>query len=92
MGSWKHKFVNLLVVYFTGFATAIYLLAPVPKEKEQGKVTQHNKKNFAHSTFKSDEFAQTFNVKMHKCLGFAKNIAGMAKKIMRQKLDERKAD
>jgi len=31
MGAWRSKFIFLLIVYFAGFATAIYILVPVPE-------------------------------------------------------------
>jgi hypothetical protein len=88
MGGWRTKILFLLIVYFAGFATAIYCLAPVP----ESRVTDAGEKGFVHSVFKSDEFAQSFNVRLHKCLDFAKDAARQAGKFVKQKLDERQAD
>jgi len=85
MWGWRSKFIFLLIVYFAGFATAIYCLAPVP-DSEDGE------KGFAHSVLKSDEFAQSFNVKMHKCLDFSKDAVQRMSVFLKQKLDEEKAD
>ena len=82
MGGWRTKFIFLLVVYFAGFATAIYCLAPVPEY-------QRGEKGFAFSALKSDEFAQSFNVGMHKCFDFAKDAACRAGVYIKQKYESR---
>lgn len=83
MGSWRSKLIFLLIVYFAGFATAIYTLAPEKKSR------LNVEKRFAHSALKSDEFAQSFNVGMHKCLDFAKTAALHTGAFLKQKLDEK---
>ena len=85
MGGWRTKFIFTLVVYFAGFATAIYCLAPTP----EGNTYQHSEKNFAYSTLKSDEFAHSFNTGMHKCLDFAKDAACRAGVFIKQQYDSR---
>ena len=85
MWGWRSKFIFLLIVYFAGFATAIYCLAPVPDGQTSGK-------GFAHSVLKSDEFAQSFNVKMHKCLDYSKDAVQRVSVFLKQKLDEERAD
>ena len=84
MGGWRTKLVFLLVVYFAGFATAIYCLAPTPE-------AQPGKESFTYSAVKSDQFAQSFNAGMYKCLDFAKDAALRASSFVKQKLDERRA-
>lgn len=84
MRGWRSKIIFLLVVYFAGFATAIYCLAPVP----ENQANQGAEKSFVCSVFKSDEFAQSFNVGMHKCINFGKDIAGRAGEFLKQKFDE----
>ena len=88
MGGWRIKFVFLLVVYFAGFATAIYCLAPVP----ENQTCLPGERSFAYSMLKSDEFAQSFNAGMHKCIDFGKDAAWRASRFIKQKLDERRAD
>lgn len=85
---WRSKIIFLLVVYFAGFATAIYCLAPVP----ENQTNQSGKKGFVHSVFKSDRFAQSFNTGLHKCVDFGKDAACRTGKFVKQKLDERQAD
>jgi hypothetical protein len=81
MGGWRGKLIFLLVVYFAGFATAIYCLAPVSDLSSE--------KGFAHSALKSDEFAKSFNVEMHKCLYYGKDTARRLSAFLKQKLDDR---
>ena len=81
---WRSKLVFLLVVYFAGFATAIYTLAPVPENKN----VQHASSGFTYSALKSDKFAQSFNVEMRKCLDLAKDAAQKAGRFIKQKIDE----
>jgi hypothetical protein len=88
MRGWRGKIIFLLVVYFAGFATAIYCLAPVP-ENQAG---QSAEKSFAHSVFRSDEFAKSFSTGMHKCIDFGKDVAHRTGNFVRQKLDERRAE
>ena len=83
--SWRTKFVFILVVYFAGFATAVYCLAPVPAD-----AGQNQQKSFASSIVKSDEFAQSFNQRMHRCLSFTKDMALSAGEFIRQRFDARK--
>jgi len=85
MGGWRVKFLFLLIVYFAGFATAIYILAPAP----QNQVSQGAEKSITSSAFKSDEFVQSFNSGMHKCLDFGKDAAWRVGKYLKQKLDEK---
>ncbi len=80
MKGWRSRFVFLLVVYFAGFATAIYCLAPVPEDQ----ASEPREQGFAYSVLKSDEFAMSFNAGMHKCLDFA----GRASRYVKQKLND----
>ena len=85
MAAWRSKLVRLLVVYFAGFATAIYTLAPEPeKQARRGR-----DKDLAYATFKSDKLAKSFNSGMHKCIDLGKDAASRAGKLIRHKLNER---
>jgi len=87
MGGWRSKIIFLLVVYFAGFATAIYCLAPVPEKY----AASSGQKGLLHSAFKSDDFARSFNTGIHKCLDFAKDAARQVGKFAKEKMDEREA-
>ena len=70
---WKGKFIFLLIVYFAGFATAVYWLVPADEFQtacEEDRV---------YSAVKSDEFVKSFSAGMHKyvdkCLDFSKTTA-----------------
>jgi hypothetical protein len=85
MRGWRVKLIFLLVVYFAGYATAIYTLVPAP----QNQANQSADKTLAYSAFKSDEFAKSFNAGMHKCIYFGKDAAVRAAKFIKQKMNER---
>ena len=81
MRTWRGKLVFLLIIYFAGFATAIYTLAPVPENQTR----QTHKKSFAYSALKSDEFAQSFNAEIRRYLDFGKDAASRAGRFLKQK-------
>ena len=85
MRTWRGKLVFLLIVYFAGFATAIYTLAPVPENQAR----RPSEKSFTCSALKTDELAQSFNTGMHKCLDFGRDFAWRMGKLIKQKYDER---
>jgi hypothetical protein len=85
MGAWRSKLIFLLIVYFAGFATAIYCLAPAP----DAKALRPSQKGFLHSVLKSDDFAKSFNTEMRKCLYYGKNAAKSLSSLLKQKLDDR---
>ena len=84
MCGWRSKLILLLVVYFSGFATAVYTLAPAPEKSAY----QAGAKDFTYPAFKSDAFAKSFNAGMHKCIDLGKEFAWRAAKLMKEKLDE----
>jgi hypothetical protein len=84
MRGWRSKFIFLLVVYFAGFATAIYCLAPAP----DAKARRPSDRGFAHSAVKSDKFAKSFNVNMHKCLDYSKDAARRMGAYLKEKLHD----
>ena len=86
MGGWRSKLIFLLIVYFAGFATAIYCLSPVP----ENQTCQPGEKGFAYSVLKSDEFAQSFNAGMYKCIDFFKDAAQRAGSYLKKELDNRR--
>jgi len=95
MRGWRIKFVFLLIVYFGGFATAIYTLAPVPENNAnafaasfvRSKTT--GEKNSVFSALKSDDFAKSFNTGIHKCIEFGKDVTWRTAKFIKQKIDQR---
>lgn len=81
---WRAKFVFLLIVYFSGFATAIYCLAPTPERDADSSVQVAD----VRAALKSEELAKSVNSGMHKCIAFGKEAAFEAAQFMREKLDE----
>ena len=84
MKGWRTKFIFLLIVYFAGFATAIYMLAPAP---EGGADKSFNNISSA-SAFNSQQFAKSFNAGMHKCLAFGKVAAIHTAEFIKEKIQE----
>jgi len=74
----------MLIVYFAGFATAIYTLAPAP----EGETARFSANGASSEQFDSKEFVQSFNTGMHKCLAFGKEAAERTAKLVKEKLKE----
>ncbi len=96
MRGWRIKFVFLLIVYFGGFATAIYILAPVPENKANAYANSWfspsktaGEKSSVFSALKSDEFAKSFNSGIHKCIEFGKDVTWRTAKFIKQKIEQR---
>jgi hypothetical protein len=100
MRGWRTKLVFLLVVYFGGYATAIYTLAPAPENNAHASAgssffrsitagTEEN--NSVFSAVKSDEFKQSLNSGIHKCFEFSKDAAWRTALFIKQKIEERQA-
>ena len=85
MGRWRVKLIFLLIVYFAGFATAIYTLAPVCENQADASA----EKGFLSSAFKSDEFARSLNTGIHRAVDYGKAAAVRVSEFVKQKLDER---
>ena len=84
---WRNKLIFLLVVYFFGFATAVYCLAPVP----QNRGHRTGESSFAHSAFKSEEFAMAFNEGLHKVINFSKSAVLRTADLIKHEYDQRRA-
>ena len=88
---WRNKLFFTLVVYFTGFATAIYVLVPVDaqaaevREKTLGTVYSERK-------FNSQELAQKTSNGLHKFISFAEDKASEVKRRIKAKLAEGQGD
>ena len=100
MRGWRAKLVFLLIVYFGGYATAIYTLAPAPENKARASAessffrsikAQAEEKGSVFSVVKSDEFKQSLNSGLHKCFEFSKEAAWQTARFIKQKIDERQA-
>ena len=82
---WRNKVIVVLIVYFAGFATAIYALAP-SSIQAAGQTEPNQPKSFSHSFLKSNEFAMSFNSGMRTCIKAGSEAADYVKeKIMSDK-------
>lgn len=89
MGGWKSKFIFLLIIYFAGYATAVYTLTPAPEN-----ATRTLEKSSLCSMPEKGEFLQKFNEGLCKCLHFLKEVtkdaASRLSQYIKQKLEERR--
>ena len=85
---WKSKLILLLIVYFAGFASAVYMLAPMAGEEDEydGQLTMGRRiGRFDVSSLKSEEF----NCRAKKCMTKMKEITGELAVYLRNKFDAR---
>jgi hypothetical protein len=90
----------MLVVYFGGFATAIYTLAPASENNADASANSSffrsikadaQEKSSVFSAVKSDEFKNSVNSGLQKCFEFSKDAAWRTARFIKQKIDERQA-
>ena len=86
MLSLRTKFVILLIVYFAGFATAVYLLTPV--SQQNGQTVQAG----LDSSVASSQVVKSLNTGLNKAVEVTKAAAKDAGGYIRQKLNETKKD
>lgn len=84
MKGYRSKFIFTFIVYFAGFASAIYVLAPPP----EGSDYQHSTAADSHFNFDSQEFVKSFNSGMHKCVDFGKDTTLRTVNYIREKVRE----
>lgn len=88
MIGFRTRFFLILMVYFAGFATAVYILSPAPNPGEGGPTQAKNLKGAVNS----EQFTQAINTGMHKCVNLGKDIADRASVLIREKLAEIQAN
>ena len=84
MKGWRSKFIFLCIVYFAGFATAIYMLAPPPEGQARPDGPENTRLGFD-----SQEFVKSFNSGMHKCIDLGKVAALRTAKYIKEKAQEK---
>ncbi len=84
---WRVKFVFVLMAYFTGFASAIYWLAPSPETSEGDSFQLH----LPTGSYSKEELTQTVNSGMHKAVGLSREAAEQAGKLIQEKFAEYQA-
>jgi len=80
---WRSKFIFLFIVYFAGFATAIYMLAPAPENQA------HQSGDTTHLDFNSEKFVKSFNSGMHRCVDLGKEAAQRTARYIKEKIQEK---
>ena len=83
------KILFLTIVYFAGFATAVYCLTPVHANPALHAGGNGFAKSDALSGVKTEEFKQTFYVAVSRLGVVARDTACSAYQFVRQKLDDR---
>jgi hypothetical protein len=87
--SWRNKVLVVLIVYFAGFATGIYALAPA-NTQAAGLTEPNQPKSFPHSFLKSDEFAKSFNSVMQSCIKAGSDAAARIGEFIKEKTTAKK--
>lgn len=82
-GDMKIRFLFVLIVFFAGMATGIYISAP-----GQEADTKSEDRNFAASAVRSDEFAAKLNTHLHKGLQWGKEAAEKTSQMVKEKISE----
>ena len=92
MCRWRNRLLLALIIYFAGFATAIYVLAPAPGNQEQAsrKTGAREKPDRAAANIISPEFAAKAGSEMQRFLGFAEEKAAQAGTLIKARLNELK--
>jgi hypothetical protein len=89
LGGFRSKLIFLFIVYFAGFATAIYTLAPTPESDGQATLSGFvARRSEDGSRTTSKEFVESFNAGMHKCVDFGKEAACRTAKFIKEKFKE----
>ena len=81
----RGRIVNYLMVFFAGFATAIYALAPGSADEAKGWFKTETNKTFATSFLKSDDFAISFRKQIDRSLGFGKAATFKVGDLLKEK-------
>ena len=74
----------MFILYFAGFATAVYILAPQP-DTAQIQINGQEVVKAKIANFDSQEFIQTFNSGLHKGIFFGKEAAIYLSKFIKEK-------
>ena len=82
MGRWRAKLVSTLFVYGAGFLSAIYVLAPHPKQS-----SGTSKRPTSH-TIDRERLIQRVNEGLHDCVDFGKEAAGRMAVAIRDHMNQ----
>ena len=93
MRGWRSRILLALIIYFGGFATAIYYLAPASDQAGGSKIAKSGF-DWGEKTaeVKSSEFGKVAGAGMKKFIGFAEEKAVELGEIIKAKLAEQKSN
>ncbi len=76
MRGFRGKLITFLVIYFAGFATAVYVIVPPQDQSQQVQIVREDGDNqFKIPNFNTEEFIFSFRRGMDKCIAFGKSAA-----------------
>lgn len=90
MRAWRAKLLFMMIVYFAGFATAIYTLAPAQNNEQYADVDSGFVRSSDASAVKAQQFKQFADAGFAKFLSFAEEKTIVAGRFVKQKLAERR--
>ena len=91
MKGWRSKLIFIFIVYFSGFATAIYMLAPKPENENNPNIEKCSLQS-VFPNFDSEEFVQSFNSGMHKCVDLGKDAALKTSQYIKEQIQEKQTN
>lgn len=83
MSRWRSKLFFILIVYFAGFATAVYFLAPVDEEMT---ASGSSGESYMHRQFDTEQFAKATSMRLHEFFSFAGDKASEVSGLVKEKL------
>lgn len=83
MARWRAKLVSLLVVYSSGFLTAIYFMAPGPEPS-----TSKTFELPTGVTVDREEIFRRINSGLHDCVALGKDAAGRIVVTLREQMNQ----
>ncbi len=95
MGGWRTRLFFSLILYCTGFLTAVYLLAPSPAASSGGKVScqrsMGSNQGTEHAGVDWQDRAATMRAGMDKAFSFAEDNADRAIQAVKAWIDQRQS-
>ena len=93
---WRSKFIFILLIYFAGFATAVYNEGPVAAqaaeqetvERTEQQTESESSDDFSIPAVDSDRILKTLNVSAQKLAHLTKDVSIKASGYIKQKIEE----
>ena len=90
MSRWRLKLLLTLIVYFAGFATAIYALAPAESRNMTFNPEASTVEGSVQAGFTSEKFKSFVDTGMKKAFSFAEEKSIVVCKLLKDKLAEQR--